>query len=66
MKKKIKINHYQKAANEIIEAIKNIIDYCVGNPLKENPFGYLSIRKGKRLVIKMLKANFIPKKSKWN
>ena len=66
MKKEKKINHYQKAANEIAEAVKEAIDYCVRNPLKENPFSYLSIRKGKKLVMKILKANFIAKKSKWN
>ena len=54
-----KENHYQRAANEIIEAIKGVIDY------KENPFNYLSIRKGKKLIIEMLKSNFIAKKSKW-
>ena len=57
--------HYQKAADEIIDAIKDVIDYCVANPLKENPFSYLSIRKGKRLIIKMLKKNFTAKKAKW-
>ena len=59
-------NHYQKAADEIIDAIKKVIDYCVVNPPKENPFSYLSIRKGKRAVIQMLKTNFTAKKKKWN
>ena len=63
MKKEKK--HYEKATNEIIEAIKDVIDYCVINPLKKNPFSYLSIRKGKKLIIKMLKSNFVAKRSKW-
>ena len=57
--------HYQKAADEIIGAIKDAIDYCVANPSLKNPFSYLSIHKGKRLIIKMLKKNFTAKKGKW-
>ncbi len=58
-------NHYQKAADEIIEAMKDLIDFCINNPQKENPFSYINIRKGKKLVIEMLKANFKPIKRKW-
>jgi hypothetical protein len=52
-------NHYKKAAEEIIKAVKEIADYSLDNPLTK-----LDFHKGKKLIIKMLKANFTAKK-KW-
>jgi len=55
----MKENHYQKATDEIIDAIKEL------GIRMETPFNKVSFRKGRRLIIKMLKTNFIPKKTKW-
>jgi hypothetical protein len=52
----MKKDHYQKAADEIIKAVKEV---------RRNPFIPLDIGEGKKLVIQMLRANFIAKKSKW-
>lgn len=56
---KIRNTHYEKAANELIYAVKNVVDF------KETPLKKLDWRKGKKVIIEMLKANFISKKSKW-
>ena len=57
---KIERTHYEKATDEIIKAVKELpIDECT------TPFRIIDLRRAKKLIIKMLKANFIAKKSKW-
>ena len=61
LEKIIKINHYQKAADEIIYALKEInILYDI--KIENNKIDFC---KGEKTIIEMLKANFIAKKSKW-
>lgn len=55
----MKNDNYQKAANEIIKAVKEIVAIA-GN---ENVFTHADFRKGKKLIIEMLKTNFISKKT---
>jgi hypothetical protein len=51
--------HYEKAAEEIIAAAKTVAIF------RKNPFSYLAWIKGKKLIIEMLRANFVAKKSKF-
>lgn len=54
-------NHYQKAADEIIYAIKEV--FAISG--SENPLKHTDLRKGRRTIMKMLKENFIPRKSEY-
>ena len=51
--------HYEKAANELVKSAKELIDF------KETPLRKLAWARSKKLIIEMLKANFIAKKSIW-
>ena len=55
----MKKSHYEKTANEIITAAKEL---CESD---HNPFREPNFRRAKKLIIEMLKSNFIAKKSKW-
>ena len=53
----MKKDNYQKAADEIIKAVKEL-------PIGERvtPFSKIDLRKAKKLIIEMLKTNFTAKK----
>ena len=59
MRGKKEITHYEKAADEIISAAKELVDF------RETSFRKLAWRKSKKIIVKMLKTNFTAKKSKW-
>ena len=51
--------HYEKAADELIKAAKEL------SPFEETRLRKLAWKRSKKLIIEMLKANFVAKKSKW-
>jgi len=53
-------NHYEKAADELVKSAKELVDF------KETPLRKLAWRRSKKLIIQMLKENFIAKNKKWN
>ena len=57
--KKNKKTHYDRAAQEVIKAVRDA--WTNYHP----PFTEFNFRKGAKLVREMLKANFIPRKRKW-
>jgi hypothetical protein len=58
----MKKTHYQKATDEIIKAAKEL--KCYSCP--EWKWNQPDFRRARKLIIEMLKANFISKKAKWN
>jgi len=54
-----KKTHYDKAADEIIYAAKKLVDG------RDNWLKQVNFRKGRKLLLQMLKENFIPRKSNW-
>ena len=54
-----KKTHYEKATDELIKSAKELVDF------KETPLRKLAWKRSKKLIIEMLKTNFIAKKSRW-
>jgi len=51
--------HYEEAANELVKSAKELVNF------KETPLRKLFWKRSKKLIIEMLKANFVAKKLKW-
>jgi hypothetical protein len=59
-------DHYQKAADEIIKGVNTALDFVVAMNGRDGIVSEINMRQAKKQIIELLKANFNPKKSKFN
>jgi len=58
-------DHYHKAADEIIKAVDEAFDFVKAMGGRDGLVSEINMRRAKKQIIELLKANFNAKKSKF-
>jgi hypothetical protein len=54
--------HYQKAADEIVKGVNEAIDFAVAMNGRDGIVSKINIRQGRKQIVELLEANFVPRK----